>query len=280
MRKEKMYWIKELLIEFVGSFLIALGLYNFALHAEFPLTGFSGIALGEFNSAKLSGGTYKATNTSGNVGGIVLFNWSGTRTADKFNELLATGYKFSPALATKDDGSCIYSQAEIAVVKETEDTTDEKTTPEKETEETTDNEETYTILDGADQTFVEGQDLVIRASGSLENLASILFDGVELSKENYELKSGSTILTLKSAFLATVSKGNHTITFLYNDGKSVSTSVTVGETSLNSTAKTATTTVTNFSPKTGDNILVYGVLFVVATVGMVTTMVIIKKRKK
>ena len=45
MKKEKMHWIKELLIEFVGSFLIALGLYNFALHAEFPMTGFSGIAL-------------------------------------------------------------------------------------------------------------------------------------------------------------------------------------------------------------------------------------------
>ncbi len=45
MRNEKSFWIKELIVEFIGSFLIALGLYNFALYAQFPMTGFSGIAL-------------------------------------------------------------------------------------------------------------------------------------------------------------------------------------------------------------------------------------------
>ena len=31
--------------ETVGSFLVAIGIYNFAVHAQFPLTGFSGIAM-------------------------------------------------------------------------------------------------------------------------------------------------------------------------------------------------------------------------------------------
>lgn len=38
-------WVKEIVVELVGSFLIALGLYNFALYAKFPMTGFSGISL-------------------------------------------------------------------------------------------------------------------------------------------------------------------------------------------------------------------------------------------
>ena len=45
MRNEKLFWIKEILVELVGSFLVALGLYNFALYAKFPMTGFSGISL-------------------------------------------------------------------------------------------------------------------------------------------------------------------------------------------------------------------------------------------
>lgn len=35
----------DILVEFIGSFLVAISLYNFAAQAEFPMTGFSGIAL-------------------------------------------------------------------------------------------------------------------------------------------------------------------------------------------------------------------------------------------
>ncbi len=37
--------LKVILMEFIGSFLVAIGIYNFAVHAEFPMTGFSGIAI-------------------------------------------------------------------------------------------------------------------------------------------------------------------------------------------------------------------------------------------
>ncbi len=36
---------KEILIEILGSILIAIGIYNFAVASQFPMTGFSGIAL-------------------------------------------------------------------------------------------------------------------------------------------------------------------------------------------------------------------------------------------
>ena len=37
--------LKETFIEIIGSILIAVGLYNFAVASEFPMTGFSGISL-------------------------------------------------------------------------------------------------------------------------------------------------------------------------------------------------------------------------------------------
>lgn len=37
--------LKIFCMEIIGSFLVAIGIYNFALYAEFPMTGFSGIAI-------------------------------------------------------------------------------------------------------------------------------------------------------------------------------------------------------------------------------------------
>lgn len=37
--------IKRTCMEFIGSFLVAIGIYNFAVNAEFPMTGFAGIAI-------------------------------------------------------------------------------------------------------------------------------------------------------------------------------------------------------------------------------------------
>lgn len=42
--KNKEVWI-DIMWEVIGSFLVAIALYNFALNAEFPMTGFSGIAM-------------------------------------------------------------------------------------------------------------------------------------------------------------------------------------------------------------------------------------------
>ncbi|MGI5976514.1 MAG: YitT family protein [Candidatus Limivicinus sp.] len=38
-------FLKETAVEILGSFLIAIGIYNFAVASKFPMTGFSGIAL-------------------------------------------------------------------------------------------------------------------------------------------------------------------------------------------------------------------------------------------
>lgn len=48
MNLKQMNWkriAKDITYEIVGSFLIAIAIYNFALNAKFPMTGFSGLAL-------------------------------------------------------------------------------------------------------------------------------------------------------------------------------------------------------------------------------------------
>lgn len=45
-QKEKAFiTAKQIFWEIIGSILIAIGVYNFAVHAEFPMTGFSGISI-------------------------------------------------------------------------------------------------------------------------------------------------------------------------------------------------------------------------------------------
>lgn len=97
----------------------------------------------------------------------------------------------------------------------------------------------YTILEGANQTHIarSGQDLVVRASGEFSKFTGIKVDGQTVSADNYTAVSGSTIVTLKAAYLDTLSEGTHTLTIAFSDGE-VSTNFT--------TAKTAA------SPKTGE----------------------------
>ena len=46
MKKEKLRTTAfTILCELTGSFLTAIGIYNFAVNAAFPMTGFSGIAI-------------------------------------------------------------------------------------------------------------------------------------------------------------------------------------------------------------------------------------------
>ena len=46
------------------------------------------------------------------------------------------------------------------------------------------------------------EDLVIISNGELENLVEVLINGKTLDPKNYDLVSGSTILTLKESYLA------------------------------------------------------------------------------
>ena len=114
----------------------------------------------------------------------------------------------------------------------------------------------YKILDGANQKYdsTGDKDLVFRADGKVEDLQEIQVDNKKVDKENYTIESGSTILTLKSSHIKTLESGNHTLTFVYDDG-SVSTNFTVENTKVD-------------NPQTGDNIYIYVILFIISCFGI------------
>lgn len=141
----------------------------------------------------------------------------------------------------------------------------------------------YTILDGANQTLETGagNDLAVRANGEVSKLIALNVDRKEVDKSNYIITEGSTIATIKAAFLDTLNEGEHTLTFVYTDGevstrftiKKQATPTTVPSTpaevttpSTTEAAKKATAT----SPKTGDSLLVVplGALMVISLIGI------------
>ncbi len=79
----------------------------------------------------------------------------------------------------------------------------------------------YQIIKGNGIQWTMGDDgsLTITANGPVAKFLGIQVDGVDVAAENYSVKSGSTIITLKPTYLDTLSAGKHTLTVLYTDGR-------------------------------------------------------------
>ena len=89
-------------------------------------------------------------------------------------------------------------------------------------------EEPYKIIDGTKSTWngstTEG--LTIRGDGDFAKFAGVRVDGNWIPSAHYEAKSGSTIVTLKPSYLASLSEGEHTVDIMWIDD-SASTTFTV-----------------------------------------------------
>ena len=89
-------------------------------------------------------------------------------------------------------------------------------------------EEPYKIIEGAKGTWngstTEG--LTIRGDGDFAKFAGVRVDGNWIPSAHYEAKSGSTIVTLKPSYLASLSEGEHTVDIMWIDD-SASTTFTV-----------------------------------------------------
>lgn len=151
----------------------------------------------------------------------------------------------------------------------------------------------YTILDGANQNYFidTGKDLTIKVDGDISDFEDIKVDDVTVDKENYTITSGSTIVTLKQSYLNTLLEGTHKISFVYKDGE-VSTTFTINNSKNNDTSddvriqENSTTTKpaaiddneeSNSSPATGDNIILWIIISIIAVVGAIVTYKNIKK---
>ncbi|MGN0465790.1 MAG: YDG domain-containing protein [Lachnospiraceae bacterium] len=84
------------------------------------------------------------------------------------------------------------------------------------------------IVNGTDTSYTIGIDkqAVIKSTGAASELKAVLVDNEQVEASNYEVADGSTIVTLKKAYLDTLSEGNHKVTLSYTVG-SVDTTLKV-----------------------------------------------------
>ena len=78
----------------------------------------------------------------------------------------------------------------------------------------------YAITEGTGSSYAlqSGNSLTVRGNGDFSKFTGIKVDGVQIGAENYEAKSGSTIVTLKSSYLDTLTAGTHSLEILWTDG--------------------------------------------------------------
>ena len=134
----------------------------------------------------------------------------------------------------------------------------------------------YKIIEGARSTWngstTEG--LTIRGDGDFAKFAGVRVDGNWIPSAHYEAKSGSTIVTLKPSYLASLSEGEHTVDIMWIDD-SASTTFTVA-------ANTAAAQPELDSvPKTGEGVMGWmPEILLLAAAGLVTFGGILRRRSK
>ena len=164
------------------------------------------------------------------------------------------------------------------------------------------------ITEGGNKTYTldSGAKVQIKCNGTLANFVKLTANGTEVDSKNYTKESGSTIITLKNAYLDTLEEGTYKLAFIYNDQRKAETNLTIAKantpadttdddtnttTGDNTTTDTTNTTdnttngtttggetKTSNSPKTGDNIVMYIAIMLVSALGVVGTIKFIKKR--
>ena len=124
----------------------------------------------------------------------------------------------------------------------------------------------YKIIEGVKSTWngSTSEGLTIRGDGDFEKFAGVRVDGNWIPSAHYEAKAGSTIVTLKPSYLASLSEGEHTVDIMWIDD-SASTTFNVAANNA------ATQSELDSVPKTGEGILGWmPEVLLLAAAGLVT----------
>lgn len=131
------------------------------------------------------------------------------------------------------------------------------------------------IIKGKGQSIVAGEnkELSFTSNAEFSDFLRVELDGKTLDEKYYTVKEGSTIVTLKADYVATLSVGEHTIGIVSTNG-TATTTFTVK-------AKTTVDTDTD-SPQTGDNshMALWLAVLLVSGGTLIVTTVVSKKRKR
>ncbi len=105
----------------------------------------------------------------------------------------------------------------------------------------------YSLTEGGESTWNGNSDstLTFRAVRNrlepmtFSHFTGIRVDGKDVSKDNYQAKSGSVIVTLNESYLKTLSAGEHTLDIMFDDAPSVRTTFTIVAAQVPSTGESA-----------------------------------------
>ena len=106
-----------------------------------------------------------------------------------------------------------------------------------------------------------GKPVIIKINSELKSFTKLLVDGKEITKNNYTLASGSTIITLKAEYLDQLKSGKHKVEVITKDGK-VTVEITI---------KDAVKTNRRRGADTADRTSIVGiaVLMIISIIGMI-----------
>lgn len=110
--------------------------------------------------------------------------------------------------------------------------------------------------------------LAFRSSAALKDFINVTVDGIAVDTANYELTEGSTVVTLKAEYLATLSAGLHTISINSKTGSATAEFVVEGNAAEEPEI-----------PRTGDTMNIWLYLLVI-TGGTITLYALSKKQEK
>ena len=163
----------------------------------------------------------------------------------------------------------------------------------------------YKVVEGANQTYTidESKNATFRIDADYSLFTNKVYvDNKLVDSTNYDSKSGSTVITLKDEYLKTLSVGEHTLKVAFSDNGEAITKFTIKEkqqnTNIEDNKNTGNTekeeqpennNITNndvqkdntiANPKTGDNIIVYAILFAIALLGIITLIIVNNTKRK
>ena len=150
------------------------------------------------------------------------------------------------------------------------------------------------IISGADISYdiESGLDISVSCNGTYDNFKELQMDGIKIEDSNYTVKSGSTIATLKATYLDTLPVGNHVLTFIYKDDRSVDTTIKIAKADVPNNNNNNNNKIDNIitnntisqeenntskSPKTGDNIIIYISVVSILSLGVLINIKVNKK---
>lgn len=129
------------------------------------------------------------------------------------------------------------------------------------------------IIKGKGQSVAEGEKkaLSFTSNAAYSDFIRVELDGKNLDEKNYIVKEGSTVVTLKADYVATLSAGKHTIGIV-SESDTATTTFTVNAKAVDNDTK---------SPQTGDNshMALWIALLFVSGAGVIGTTVYGRKKR-